>query len=63
MIAREKEGDVTVLRSGREFKVLATSGLDSATLATPAISDGHLVFRTVEHLIGVGFAPRPASRP
>jgi len=55
-----EEGHVIVLQAGREFKTIATSELDSAALATPAISDGHIVFRTVKQLIGVGFPQRQA---
>ncbi|MEM9596437.1 MAG: PQQ-binding-like beta-propeller repeat protein [Acidobacteriota bacterium] len=50
-----EDGDVTVIQAGRTLKVLAESELGSASLATPAISNGTIVFRTVEGLVGVGF--------
>ena len=51
----DEDGDVRTVQAGRTFKLLAESSLDGASLATPAISDGLLVFRTVKSLIGVGF--------
>ncbi len=57
----DEDGDVRTLQAGRTFKLLAESSLDSATLATPAISDGLLVFRTVKSLIGVGFPKKVGS--
>jgi outer membrane protein assembly factor BamB len=47
-------GNVVVLQAGREYQELAISDLDEATLATPAISDGVIVFRTVKGLVAVG---------
>jgi outer membrane protein assembly factor BamB len=49
-----EEGDVYVLKSGREFTLLATNRLGEVTLATPAIVDGVIFFRTRDHVIAVG---------
>lgn len=49
-----EDGDVTVVQAGRDFRVLAESTLDAASLATPAISNGRMVFRTVKGLVTVG---------
>jgi outer membrane protein assembly factor BamB len=49
-----EEGDVFVLRAGEKFELLAKSPLGEVTMATPAISDGRLFFRTKTHLIAVG---------
>lgn len=47
-------GDVFVLRAGTSFAVLATNRLDEICLATPAISEGCLFFRTRGPLVAVG---------
>jgi len=55
-----------VVDPGSEFKLIETNSLDAICMATPAIADGHLYFRTDGHLIaisnqeGVGSA---ATRP
>jgi outer membrane protein assembly factor BamB len=54
-------GDVFVLRFSRDFEVLACSRLDEFCLATPAISEGLLFFRTTENLVTIG-APSQRSR-
>ena len=38
-------GQVSVVKAGREFEVLATNELGETCMATPAISDGTLFFR------------------
>jgi len=50
-------GDVIVIEGDREFR----SELGAPTLATPAIANGMIVFRTVKELIGVGFTEKLAS--
>ena len=50
-----EDGDVTVIQAGRAFQILAENTLAGAILATPAISDGTMVFRTVKGLVAVGF--------
>ncbi len=49
-----EEGDVFVLAAGREFKVISQNPLGEPCLATPAVSDGLLIFRTQKSLIAVG---------
>jgi len=44
-------GDVFVLPVSDKFSVLATNKLDGLCLATPAISDGTIFFRTTEKLV------------
>jgi outer membrane protein assembly factor BamB len=45
-------GEVYVLRAGPRFELLATNTVDEVTMATPAISDGLMVVRTLGHVIG-----------
>jgi outer membrane protein assembly factor BamB len=48
-----EEGDVYVIKAGRKFEVLSTNPLGEVCMATPAISQGVLFFRTNGHLIAV----------
>jgi len=52
-----EQGDVFVLPATNRFWVLATNRLDGLCLATPAISQGVLFFRTTEKLLALGRRP------
>jgi outer membrane protein assembly factor BamB len=45
--------DTYVVEPGPEFTLLETNSLDAICMATPAIADGHLYFRTDGHLIAI----------
>ena len=47
-------GDVFVLTAGSQFEILARNALGEVTLATPAIVDGVIYFRTRRNLIAIG---------
>jgi len=47
-------GKVTVFAADRKFKRLGESELGEKSHATPAVSDGKLILRTVSHLMSVG---------
>lgn len=49
-----EEGEVYVVKAGPEFKVLATNPMGEVCMATPAISEGTLFFRTQDNLVAVG---------
>ena len=49
----DQEGNVYVVRAGPDFEILATNVMNDEILATPAISDGRLYFRTHHYLIAV----------
>ena len=49
-----EEGDVHVVAAGNAYRKLAVNRLGEPVMATPAISDGRLYFRTLESLISVG---------
>lgn len=49
-----EEGDVYVVAAGPRFELLARNALGETTLATPAIAQGTLLFRTRSHLVAVG---------
>jgi outer membrane protein assembly factor BamB len=55
----DEQGEVTVLKAGAQFKLLAQNALGEVCLATPAISDGALFFRTEGHVIAVSRPRRP----
>ena len=48
-----EDGDVYVVQAGPEFRLLGTNPLGEVCLATPAISEGTLFFRTRDHLVAV----------
>jgi outer membrane protein assembly factor BamB len=51
-----EQGDVVVVRAGPEYVELARNELGEVHMATPAISEGVLYFRTRGHLIAVSGA-------
>jgi outer membrane protein assembly factor BamB len=52
-----EDGEVYVLRAGPKFEVLAVNSIGEVTMATPAVSEGSLYFRTRGHLVAVGGEP------
>lgn len=53
-----QEGELTVLRAGRDWEVLATGSFEEQTYATPAIVDGRIYLRTNGHLYCFAAAER-----
>jgi outer membrane protein assembly factor BamB len=49
-----EDGDVYVVKAGPAFELLATNSLGEVAMATPAISEGALIFRTRGHLLSIG---------
>ena len=48
-----EEGEVVVLKAGPEFQVLARNPLGEIAMATPAIAEGVMYFRTRGHLLAL----------
>jgi len=48
-----EKGDVYIVKAGPEFKLLGTNKMNETCMATPAISQGTLFFRTRHHLVAV----------
>jgi outer membrane protein assembly factor BamB len=48
-----EDGDVYVIRAGRQFELLATNRVGDVVLATPAISDGMILIRTDRQLVAL----------
>jgi len=49
-----EEGDVHVVAAGPEFQLLTVNPLGETCLASPAVSEGWLFFRTRRHVVAVG---------
>lgn len=49
-----EDGEVYVLKAGPEFEQLAVNSMAEVCMATPAIAEGVLYFRTRGHLVAVG---------
>jgi outer membrane protein assembly factor BamB len=54
-------GEVFVLRAGPAYELLATNTMDEVVMATPAISDGLMVIRTLGHVVGIGEPRKPVA--
>lgn len=48
-----EDGHVYVLKAGPSFEVLAENNLGESVLATPAISEGTLLYRTQGHVVAI----------
>ena len=48
-----EDGDVYVVKAGEAFELLATNRLGEVAMATPAIADGTIFFRTRSRLVAV----------
>jgi outer membrane protein assembly factor BamB len=48
-----EDGDVYVIQAGPEFKLLATNPMGEICMATPAISEGVLYFRTPANVVAI----------
>jgi outer membrane protein assembly factor BamB len=49
-----EDGDIYVLKAGPKFEVLAKNSMGEVCMATPAISEGTLFFRTRGHVVAIG---------
>ncbi len=49
-----EDGEVYVVKLGREFELLATNELDEVFMSSPAIAGNRILFRARQHLIAIG---------
>jgi outer membrane protein assembly factor BamB len=49
-----EDGQVFVIKAGPAYELLAQNDVGGAVLATPAISEGRLIFRTAGHVMSLG---------
>jgi len=47
-------GEIYVIQAGPEYKLLAENHMDDVCMATPAITDGMIIFRTQHSMIAIG---------
>ena len=50
----EETGEIHVVKAGPTYEELATNQMDEVCMSTPAISDGLMVVRTQNHVVGLG---------
>jgi len=55
-----EQGDVVVVKAGPKFEILSRNPMDDVLMATPAISEGMIFFRTQGYLVAVG---KPSPTP
>jgi outer membrane protein assembly factor BamB len=53
LYSASEDGDVYVVRAGPKFDLLATNKMGEVVMATPALSDGMLIIRGLNHLFGI----------
>jgi outer membrane protein assembly factor BamB len=49
-----EDGQVFVLKAGPAYELLSLNDMGASVLATPAISEGRLLFRTQQHVMAIG---------
>jgi len=49
-----EDGDIYVVRAGRTYQEIAKNEMKAVIMSTPAISDGVLIVRTLDHVYGIG---------
>ena len=49
-----EDGDVFVIQAGAQYVELAKNPMNEVIMASPAISDGLLIIRTLGHVWGIG---------
>lgn len=53
LYAASEDGDVYVVKVGPTFELLATNKMDEVVMATPALADGMLIIRGLNHVFAV----------
>jgi outer membrane protein assembly factor BamB len=56
-----EDGRIHVLKAGPTFEMLATNDMQEPVLATPAFSEGLMLWRTQKHLVALGAPGSPTS--
>lgn len=52
-----EDGDIYVVKAGTKFEILAKNEMGEVCMATPAISEGTLFFRTQGHVVAISEGP------
>jgi outer membrane protein assembly factor BamB len=53
-----EDGDVSVVKAGPQFELLATNHMGQVVMATPAISDGMIIIRGLKDVFAIGQKPQ-----
>ncbi len=53
LYAASEDGDVYVVKAGPTFELLASNKMGEVVMATPALADGMLIVRGLNHLFGI----------
>ena len=56
-----EDGDVFVVKTGPKYELLSKNPVGEVMMATPAVSDGLLIVRTVSHLFAFGDTPATST--
>ncbi len=54
LFVASEDGDVFVVQAGREYAELGKYPMNEVVMASPAISNGLLIVRTLGHVVGIG---------
>jgi outer membrane protein assembly factor BamB len=57
-----EDGEVFVVKAGPKYELLATNNVGQVMMATPAISDGLVIVRGVNHVFAFGATPDTKSK-
>jgi outer membrane protein assembly factor BamB len=57
-----EDGEIHVVRAGRRYDLLASNPMGEILMATPAISEGIILIRGLEHLFAIGKRSAPESK-
>jgi outer membrane protein assembly factor BamB len=52
-----EDGDVFVVKAGPAYELLATNPIGEVLMATPAISNGVMIFRGLKNVFAIGQKP------
>jgi outer membrane protein assembly factor BamB len=53
-----EDGEVFVVKAGPTYELLSVNQMGEPMMATPAISPGLMIFRTLRHVVAVGESPK-----
>jgi hypothetical protein len=58
-----EDGDVFVVKTGPKYELLSKNHVGEVMMSSPAISDGLLIVRALNHVFAFGEAPAAAAKP
>ena len=58
-----EDGEIFVVKAGPKHELLSVNPMGEVLMATPAVSDGMLIVRGINHVFAVAETPAPAAKP